>query len=107
MDQLQPSTNSDKLSETINFQNTTICGMCYDNKQGDSFLMVALSWGVPGEPAHAGTVACRSASARVLLKAFTTQLRGAGETVQVHYWTSAAVYFSSGFYRPLGGDRPA
>jgi len=39
-----------------------ICGECYDNGQGHICLMVAVSWGATGEPAHAGTVACRSAS---------------------------------------------
>jgi hypothetical protein len=39
-----------------------ICGECYDDGQGHICLMVAVSWGATGEPAHAGTVACRSAS---------------------------------------------
>jgi hypothetical protein len=31
-----------------------ICGMCYDNGQGDIRRMVAVSWGAGGAPAHAG-----------------------------------------------------
>jgi hypothetical protein len=38
------------------------CGEIYDDGQGHICLMVAVSWGATGEPAHAGTVACRSAS---------------------------------------------
>jgi protein-arginine kinase activator protein McsA len=39
-----------------------ICGECYNKGQGDICLMVAVSWGATGEPAHAGKVAFRSAS---------------------------------------------
>ena len=39
-----------------------ICGECYDDGEGHICLMVAVSWGASGEPAHAGKVAFRSAS---------------------------------------------
>ena len=39
-----------------------ICGECYDDGHGHICLMVAVSWGATDEPAHAGTVACRSTS---------------------------------------------
>src|SRR5215471_386212 len=38
-----------------------MCGECYNERQGKSCLRVAVEWGAAGEPAHAGTVTCRSA----------------------------------------------
>src|SRR5215212_149409 len=40
-------------------------------------------------------------------RTFTTTKRCAGETTQASYCMSSALNFSSGFYCPLGGDRPA
>src|SRR2546426_449197 len=44
---------------------------------------------------------------RWLWGAFTTKKRCAGEIAQARYCKSTAVHFSSGSYRPLGGDPPA